>query len=166
MAKQLLLIRHAEAETPYIGQKDYERELTSHGIITASQTGKKLKEIGFQPDIILTSSAHRAKTTAILIAEQLGYHVDNIQDSEEIYNCNLNTLLEYIIKIQDKFQNAILINHNPNISYLTEYLTGESVYGGIDLLGVANITFEVAQWSMVGQNKGKLFWYKELYERR
>jgi phosphohistidine phosphatase len=166
MAKQLLLIRHAEAETPYIGQRDFEREITSHGIISTSQTGKKLKELGFVPDIVLTSAAHRAKATAMLLCEQLSYPVENIIESEEIYSCNLNFLLEYVCKINDKYNSAILVNHNPNITYLTEYLTGESIYAGINLLGVANITFDLDKWGLVGHNSGKLLWYKELYEPR
>jgi phosphohistidine phosphatase len=166
MAKNLLLVRHAEAETPYIGQRDFDREITSHGIISASQTGRKLKEIGFKPDIVLTSAAHRAKATAMLLSEQVGFPVENIQESEEIYSCNLKVLLDYVNNIHDRYQTALLVNHNPNITYLAEYLTGESIYSGFNLLGIANITFDLDQWKLIGQNSGKLLWYKELYEPR
>ncbi len=163
MVKQLLLIRHAEAETPYLGQKDYDRELTSHGIITASVTGKKLKEMGFSPDFVLTSAAKRANTTAILLAEQLGYPVDGVQAREEIYACNLSILLEHLNRIDDKYSHVILVNHNPNISYLAEYLTNENLHGGLNPIGIACITFELENWRKVGQHTGKLLWNKELY---
>jgi len=163
MTKQLLLIRHAEAETPYWGQKDFDRELTSHGVISASVTGKKLKEQEFVPDLILTSAANRAKTTAILLAEQLGYEAHNIQSAVEIYNCSLNTLMDYIHKIDSRCEKVILVNHNPSISYLVEYLTNENLYGGMNPIAVANIAFDVAKWSEVGQRTGKLLWHKELY---
>ena len=162
MTKQLLLIRHAEAETPYWGQKDFDRELTSHGVITASVTGKKLRELNFMPDLILTSAANRAQNTAILLAEQLNYDV--IQEAEELYNCSLNILLDYIHKIDDGFENVILVNHNPNISYLAEYLTGEDLYGGLNPIGIASITFSLDQWGKVEQRTGKLLWHKELYK--
>ena len=163
MAKQLLLIRHAEAETPYLGQRDFDRELTSHGIITTSVTGKKLKELSFKPDYILSSAANRAKTTAILLAEQLGYEVDSIKISEEIYNCNLSILLEYINKIDNQFQQVIMVNHNPSITYFAEYLTGADMQAGMNPIGIAAISFELEDWKMVGQHTGKLLWYKELY---
>jgi phosphohistidine phosphatase len=163
MAKQLLLIRHAEAETPYLGQRDFDRELTSHGIITTSVTGKKLKELGFKPDYIFSSAANRAKTTAILLAEQVGYEVDNIILSEEIYNCSLNILLEYVNKIDNQFQQVIMVNHNPNISYLAEYLTGADMQDGMNPIGIANLSFDLEDWKMVGQHTGKLLWYKDLY---
>jgi phosphohistidine phosphatase len=163
MVKQLLLVRHAEAETPYLGQKDYDRELTSHGIITASVTGKKLKEMGFNADFILTSAAKRANTTAILLAEQLDYPVDSVQAHTEIYACNLSLLLEYVNRIDDKFNHVILVNHNPNISYLAEYLTNENLHGGLNPIGIANITFELENWHKIRQHTGKLVWYKELY---
>lgn len=163
MAKQLLLIRHAEAETPYLGQRDFDRELTSHGIITTSVTGKKLKELGFKPDYILSSGANRAKNTSILLAEQLGYEVDSVAFADEIYNCNLSILLEYVNKINSQFQHVIMVNHNPNITYLAEYLTGADLSMGMNPIGIANITFEVEDWKMVKQHTGKLLWYKELY---
>jgi phosphohistidine phosphatase len=163
MAKQLLLIRHAEAETPYLGQRDFDRELTSHGIIATSVTGKRLHELGFKPDYMLSSAANRAKTTAILLAEQLGYEIDNIKTSEEIYNCNLSILLEYVNKIQPHYQQVIMVNHNPNITYLAEYLTGADLQGGMNPIGIANISFELEDWKTVGQHTGKLLWHKELY---
>jgi phosphohistidine phosphatase len=163
MAKQLLVVRHAEAETPYWGQKDFDRELTSHGIISASVTGKKLKEIGFVPDFILTSAANRAQNTAILLAEQFGYETTKIREAEELYNCGLNVLLEYIHKVDENYQNVVLVNHNPNISYLVEYLTGENLYGGMNPIGIASIIFDFDHWAEVGQRTGKLLWYKELY---
>jgi phosphohistidine phosphatase len=164
MAKQLLLVRHAEAETPYWGQKDFDRELTSHGVISASVTGKKLKELSFMPDFILTSAANRAQNTAILLAEQLGYESTKIKEAEELYNCSLNILLEYIHKIDDSYQNVILVNHNPNISYLVEYLTGENLYGGMNPIGIASITFDLEQWGKIEQRTGNLLWHKELYK--
>lgn len=163
MTKQLLLIRHSEAETPYWGQKDFDRELTSHGVISASVTGKKLKEQGFVPDLILASAANRAKTTAMLLAEQLSYSPSKIQENIEMYNCSLNVLLEYLHKIDDNCSRVILVNHNPNISYLVEYLTNENLYGGMNPIAVANITFDLTKWSEVGQRTGKLLWHKELY---
>jgi phosphohistidine phosphatase len=163
MAKQLLLIRHAEAETPYIGQRDFDRELTSHGIITASGTGKKLKEIGFKPDFMLGSGANRARNTTMLLAEQLDYNIDDILSVDELYNCNLSILLEYVNKINNQFQHVIIVNHNPNITYLVEYLTGADLSMGMNPIGIANITFDLEDWKMVKQHSGKLLWYKELY---
>ena len=70
--KTLVLLRHAETENAYSGQKDFDRELTNTGISDAIYKGKIFKDKNIVVDLILSSSANRTSKTAELIAEQIG----------------------------------------------------------------------------------------------
>jgi phosphohistidine phosphatase len=71
MARQLWLLRHADAE-PHGARPDAERRLTARGERQARTAGCALERIGVEPDAILASPKERALRTALLALEQWG----------------------------------------------------------------------------------------------
>jgi phosphohistidine phosphatase len=68
MARQLWLLRHAEAE-PHGSRRDAERRLTERGERQARAAGIALQRIGVKFDAVLCSPKVRARQTAELAAE-------------------------------------------------------------------------------------------------
>jgi phosphohistidine phosphatase len=68
MARQLWLLRHADAE-PHGTRPDAERRLTERGERQARLAGQALGRMGIEPDAILTSPKERALRTATLALE-------------------------------------------------------------------------------------------------
>ena len=64
--KSLFLLRHARATRSPEG--DHERPLDPRGRDEAHRVGLFLSRLGSQPELVLTSSARRARTTAELAA--------------------------------------------------------------------------------------------------
>ena len=71
--KTLLILRHAKSSWNYTDLSDYDRPLNARGKQDAPRMGEHLREQGLIPDRILTSSAKRAKKTAIRVAKACGY---------------------------------------------------------------------------------------------
>jgi phosphohistidine phosphatase len=69
MARQLWLLRHAEAE-PHGARADSERRLTARGESQARTAGAALGRLGADFDAVLVSPKTRARQTAELAAEQ------------------------------------------------------------------------------------------------
>jgi phosphohistidine phosphatase len=69
MARQLWLLRHAEAE-PHGTRSDAERRLTARGEAQALTAGLALARLGYDFDVVLFSPKERARQTAELAAEQ------------------------------------------------------------------------------------------------
>jgi phosphohistidine phosphatase len=69
MARQLWLLRHAEAE-PHGARADSERRLTARGEAQARTAGRALARLGADFDAVLFSPKVRARQTAELAAEQ------------------------------------------------------------------------------------------------
>ncbi len=69
MARQLWLLRHAEAE-PHGTRADAERRLTARGERQAQTAGVALARLGVQFDAILSSPKSRARQTAEIAAAE------------------------------------------------------------------------------------------------
>jgi phosphohistidine phosphatase len=71
MARQLWLLRHADAE-PHGTRPDAERRLTERGERQARLVGRALQRMGIEPEQVLTSPKERALRTATLALEEWG----------------------------------------------------------------------------------------------
>jgi phosphohistidine phosphatase len=157
MAKTLIFMRHAKSDWSVPGQKDFDRTLNNRGLGDAPRMGRRLLEIGVKPDLVMSSPAIRAKTTAEYVSEQLGYNIDNILYEDEIYESSVRTLLKVVNNLDDKYNCVIIFGHNPTHTYLAEYLTKE-VIGNIPTAGAVCISFEFDSWKLVSEGTGKMKW--------
>jgi phosphohistidine phosphatase len=124
--KHLILIRHAETAEKVTGQTDKDRELTTAGMRQAAAVGHYLKNHSTSVDIIISSAALRAATTAQLIGEQINSNDDLVETNDELYQASVGTLFE-IIRSGDEHHNVAIVGHNPTISYFAEFLTGSAL---------------------------------------
>ena len=72
MSKTLLIMRHAKSSWSDDQVSDHERPLTARGKREAELMGRELVRRGLAPDLILTSTAKRARSTAKRVAAQPG----------------------------------------------------------------------------------------------
>jgi phosphohistidine phosphatase len=164
MTKTLLLIRHAKSDWSVQGQKDFDRELNQRGNMDAPRMGSKLFEMGIKPDLVVSSPAQRARSTAEYICEQIKYPLERIDFNEEIYEASVRTLLKVVNELNDIYSTVVIVGHNPGFSYLAENLTG-AVIGDLPTCGIIELTFEFDSWALVSQNTAKLksFIYPKMY---
>ena len=155
MVKHLILVRHAEAATASPDQKDYDRPLTAQGYQDAARVGRYGHVQHWSLDVIISSTALRAQTTAELIAEQLHFDLSRITFREELYQASVRSMLQEINQQPDHCQQLMLVGHNPAVSYLVEYLTGRDTLS-IAPAGVVGLTFDVEQWTMVSKQTATL----------
>ncbi len=156
--KNLYLVRHGEATESGAGQKDIDRALTPTGYQDVPRIGRYLFLQSCQPDVLISSNAVRAQTTAILLAEQLKYERHKIHYSEEIYHASVRSLLSLINNQKDAHHQVMVVGHNPVLTYLTEYLTKHEI-GSIVPCGVAHLTFEADSWMELSEGNAQLYDY-------
>lgn len=159
MGKTLIFMRHAKSDWSIAGQKDFDRTLNNRGLGDAPRMGRRLHEIGVKPDLVVSSPAIRAKTTAEYVSKQLGYDIDAIVYDEEIYESSVRSLLGIVNKLDDRYNNVIIFGHNPTHTYLAEYLTKEAI-GNIPTAGAVCIDFDLDSWQLVSQGTGKMRWFE------
>lgn len=157
MNKELFLVRHAEADATNFDIKDIERPLTPDGEIDASKLGKMMADLLGTPDLILSSTAVRTRTTTAMLAEQLGYDPVNVDYDEDLYESSTRILLRVITELEDKNNKVVIVAHNPAITYLAEYVSG-AVIGNVSPAGLVHLKFK-GSWAEVSQNNMELVKY-------
>ena len=156
--KRLYLVRHAKSSWKDPELDDFDRPLNKRGKRDAPVMGQRLQQRKTEIDLILSSPAKRAQETAKIIAEQIALDPREIHWFESIYTAGSQTLLHLVQKIENAFQNVMLVGHNPGLTTLAERLTGTEI-DNIPTCGIAAIDFEVDSWKKIGDAKGKLVFF-------
>ena len=152
--KKLFLVRHAKSDWHNSAIKDIERPLNERGYSNANQMSENLTEI---PDLIISSPAIRAISTALIFARNIKYKADHILIKEELYEASVNNYLSVIHSLDDRYQSVMLFAHNPTISYVADYLLKNTLPMEMPTCTVAGIRFEENQWKNIKSKKGELF---------
>jgi phosphohistidine phosphatase len=159
--KKLLIIRHAHAEDPDFGQRDFDRKLTSKGREVAQKMGLWLKsEAALQPDIIVSSPAPRATETAEIIGKILDYPEKNYTFEAKIYESSVFDLLFVINHLPDTAETAFIFGHNPGLAMLADYL-GDMPITSLSKCGMIYLSFEAKSWEMITKGLGKTHWIQK-----
>lgn len=153
--RQLTLIRHAKSSWEDTGLDDFDRPLNARGRENAPLMGSRLHDEGICFDLIVSSPALRAITTAQLIADQTGYPHADILEEASIYESTVNSLLKVIQSLQDEYLCVALVGHNPGISGLACYLSDQS---GLNFptCAFAQLEFDVNHWRCVSAKSGQI----------
>lgn len=150
--KTLYIARHAKSSWDDASLSDFERPLNKRGKRDAPFMAEKLEELGVKPNLILSSPAKRAKTTAKHYRDVLG---SELQYDERIYEASLMSL---IYLAQEKFEDVdslMIVGHNPGLTALNDRISNKSIFN-IPTAGVVAIEFD----GEVAAHKGKQVFYE------
>lgn len=160
MTRILYLVRHAQAEGGQPKQTDKERALTHQGQQDAIQLGRYLKKITTTIDLIISSPAHRAQSTAWLIARQIDVEPNHTQVEECIYSSSKKEILKLLNALNDSIKEVLLIGHYPTIVELYNYLAMDESKTTMNPAELRSLTFEVSWAELSGGtgSKGSAFY--------
>jgi phosphohistidine phosphatase len=142
--KTLLILRHAKSSWKQEGLDDHERPLSKRGLKDAPRMGALLKEMDLVPDLILSSSARRARETAELVAEGCDY-VGEIGGGRDLYAFDSIAYLEALSELSDEPGRVMLVGHNPGLEELLGQLTGD--YARLPTAALAVVQLPIQRWA-------------------
>ena len=122
--KTILILRHAKSSWASDMLPDHERPLNSRGRRDAPRMGRLLRDEDLLPDLILTSSAVRARSTADLVAEASGYD-GPVEQSRDFYLADSSAFIDALRRLPDDHTRVLVVAHNPGLEELLDELTGE-----------------------------------------
>ena len=114
--KTLYLLRHAKSSWSFDELSDQERPLNDRGRDDAPLMGKALAKRRICPDLVVSSPAVRAMSTAVLVAREMQYPHDKIVVEPGIYGAEMNDLLAIIRNLPNAAGSVLLVGHNPTMT--------------------------------------------------
>ena len=149
--KFLNIIRHGEAENTLM-KNDFDRELTSNSHEDLKGLNKFLFQFLFKKHKILCSSAKRTIQTY----DNLKYSLN--EDSkliltDDLYLANLKTINSLLLE-QNKSRMITIIGHNPGVSDLISFFTGNYEIPDLDTSSVAQLYFDNER--KIGEGEGSI----------
>ena len=156
--KTLYIARHAKSDWNDSTLSDFERPLNKRGKRDAPFMANVLKEKGINPELILSSPATRAKTTAEHYHETLG---GELRFDERIYEASHISLLYLVQEMFQEVDNLMIVGHNPGLTALNDMLSNKSIY---NLATAAVIAIEFEYKVDTHKGKQRFFEYPKKYQ--
>jgi phosphohistidine phosphatase len=125
--KQLILIRHSNAESTSFGKEDHKRELTNEGIKKAIDRAMSLLNKNIYPDLILSSNAVRAIQTAEIFAKHLNQKCRTVNIPFLYFEYTTNDFFNLISEIDACYNTVFIIAHNPTLSVMASRLDDDAL---------------------------------------
>lgn len=155
--RELILLRHAHAESAATGQDDHQRSLSATGQAEARAAGDWLREHGLRPERVLCSSALRTRQTLAALGD-LGS--TDVREEDAIYDASPGTLIA-LADAHGDAQRLLLVGHNPGLEQLAALLhSGQSGdYRGMPPAGIAVLEFAPDAAIEPGAARLSRFWW-------
>lgn len=143
--KQLLILRHAKSSWKDLMISDHARPLNKRGYRDAPRMGQELRSYDLCPNLIVSSTAKRAKTTATLVADEAGYEGEIIL-TRDFYHAPPETYIAYCQGLSDEIERVMVVGHNPGMEMLVSLL-GKGINEFMPTAALAIFDVDVTHWS-------------------
>lgn len=120
--------------------------------------GRRMAVQGHRPDLIVSSPANRALSTARNIALELGCDVSAIVTDENLYFSGRGGMWSVLEALDDRYLKVMLVGHNPAMTNLMNILANTSVIN-MPTCAIAVIGLDIASWSDLYLADGNLLGY-------
>ena len=157
--KNLFLTRHAKSSWGNPGLADIDRPLNERGKKAAPFMGKLIVDKGEKPDLLISSPANRALSTAKAFGGAMGLVENDIIIDRTIYGAGAQQLLELVQDQDDLYKSIMLFGHNPTFTSFVNLLTGNNIMNVVTC-GVIRIDFEYSSWTDIDFGSGRLVYYE------
>lgn len=144
--KTLYLLRHAKSSWNDSELRDFERPLAKRGLndapVMASRLMNRKKFVG----CIISSPANRAKATAKIFAEHIGYPIGDIISNPELYFAGVGMFLKSVLSIDDHFESAMLVGHNPSLTEFANMMANTAI-NNVPTCGLVELSLPIERWT-------------------
>jgi phosphohistidine phosphatase len=162
--KVWVIVRHAKSSWSNPKLEDIERPLNKRGKRDAPFMAKLLHGKSFSPDLLLTSPALRALTTAEHFAKQWKLDDEKLQIKEEIYEAYPEDLIRMARKFPDNLDTVFLFGHNPTITDIANRYT-EDYIENVPTCGIIVLQADIEKWKDLNISNTRLqaFFYPKQF---
>jgi phosphohistidine phosphatase len=155
--KRIYVLRHGKSDWNAEYGADHERPLKGRGVRAARLMGHFLTATGQEPDMVVSSSAVRALTTARLAAEAGDWGCD-VRVEPGLYGASRTRALQEIQSLDTAVDSVLLAGHEPTCSDVVGSLIGSAEIR-FPTAAMACIDVPAPRWDAVEFGRGFLVWF-------
>jgi phosphohistidine phosphatase len=153
--KRLTLVRHAKSDWSLAGQADWDRPLNKRGQRDAPEMARRLRSRRLKPDLILSSPAVRALTTASVMARELHVPATHVRQDERLYLASPVDILAVVHEHGGTAKHVMVFGHNPGLTDCANRLSAGEHIDNLPTCGVFTALYDVADWKDLGWGSGQ-----------
>ena len=149
--KKLTLIRHAKSS--WEGNlDDFDRPLSVRGYKDLDRMVREVKEYNLTLDLVLSSPANRAQTTARHFVEHLQISSEKFTLNQSLYDFSGQKLIETIRNVNQNVEHLMVFGHNHAITYFVNAF-GSQYIDNVPTCGLVTIEFQTTKWKEISKGK-------------
>ncbi len=143
--RNICFVRHAKSswENPQLA--DIDRPLSKRGERDAPYLASKMVELQILPDLIITSPALRARTTARIFADAADLDSVHFIVDDMLYGADVSGIVKLVQKVDDAFKSIFVFGHNPTMTIMANSFAGVDI-DNVPTCGVLQAKTMVSGW--------------------
>ena len=153
--KTLYLVRHAKSSWSTPGMRDFDRPLNDRGLNDAPKMASFLQKSGLIPDLLVSSPARRAHTTARFFADTFGINDQEIVLKPDIYEADPTDILRIISELPETSSAAMIFGHNPTFTDVAN-LFSDDIIENVPTCGVICIKSRADKWNELFEGNSRI----------
>lgn len=154
--RTLFLVRHAKSSWGNPGLRDHDRPLNDRGLHDAPKMAQLLVKHGVAPDLLVSSPAKRAITTALFFAETFQVNPSEVQREPSIYEAHPQEILRIISDLPESARTVMVFGHNPTFTEVANIFAEDDVIENVPTCGVVKITSSASSWREFYEGNSKI----------
>jgi len=154
--RRLYLLRHAKSDWDASHHTDRDRPLNKRGRGAARVIGRFLAQIDEIPEVVRTSPATRARTTA-QIAVEAGSWSRPVEEEPRLYEARVDEMLDVVRDCQDDAGSLLIVGHDPVGPQFLQRMVGGGAFR-IPTAAVARMDLGVRSWRETAFGDATLRW--------
>jgi phosphohistidine phosphatase len=157
--KRLYLLRHAKSSWKDTSLPDHDRPLAGRGRRAAKAIARHIREHGVEPELVLCSTARRARETLDRIESALGSPTVRVEC--DLYAASAPALLERLRSLPDTVDSVMVIGHNPGLQELALELArpasaASELAAKYPTGALATLAFDASSWQDLDRDTAEL----------
>ena len=153
--RTLYLIRHAKSSWDSPGLHDFNRPLNERGLHDAPRMAQRLARDGVRPDLLVSSPAKRALTTALFFAETFGVPDDAVLRHSDIYEATPQHILRIVHELPHTAHTVLLFGHNPTFTEVANRFS-DAFIQNVPTCGIVRIESSAPNWHEFGEGNAQV----------
>ena len=141
--RRLIVMRHAKSDWNSGAASDHDRPLNARGQRDAPRIARKIVELGWSPQVVVSSDACRTRETFQRMEPEL-VEPPTVLFLESLYLAGFDSLAHVLADVPDEYHTVLALGHNPGWEDVVQTLSGEPTK--MTTANAALLTIQAANW--------------------